>query len=101
MRGELSRATIGDVLLDTDGAAQTGRCLPYGDTRDEWCEHGGVDGVPVRVYYLLTQDDDERIGEGAEIDWAARVDRIEIDLPACERQAITHAALAALVARLG
>lgn len=101
---ELSKATIADVTVGKDGAEQTSRCLPNNDDRSEWCEDGVIDGVPVSIYYMTTPEDDETVGEDgdwSQIDWASRVDRIELDLCTCDRQGITDAAIDAVVARLG
>jgi hypothetical protein len=101
---ELTKATIEDVVLGEDGAEPTSCRLPDNDDRSEWCQAGVIDGVPVSVYYMLTPADYEVMGEdgdGSKIGWNDRVDRIELNLCACDRQGISEEAIDAVVARLG
>lgn len=104
-KAELSKATIADVTVGKDGAEQTSRCFPDNDDRSEWREDGTIDGVPVKIYYMTTRDDNdyvtERDGDWSIIDWNSRVDRIEIDLIQCDRSGIADAAIEALIAKLG
>ena len=100
----LSKAAIEDVTVGKDGAEPTSRCLPDNDDRSEWCEGGTIDGVPVCIYYMTTPEDAETAGEDGDwslVDFNRRLDRIEINLCACDRQGITLAAIEAVVARLG
>ena len=101
----LSKATLADVTVDKDGAEETGRCLTDNDDdRSEWREDGTIDGVPVSIYYMTTPEDVDEAGEDGDwgrIDWADRIDRIEIDLYQCDRSETTDAAIEALIARLG
>jgi len=100
----LSKAAIEDVTVGKGGAEPTSRCLPDNDDRSEWCEDGTIDGVPVSIYYMTTPEDAETVREDGDwslVDFNRRLDRIEINLCACDRQGITLAAIDAVVARLG
>ena len=100
----LSKATLADVTVGKDGAEETSRCLPDNDDRSEWREDGMIDGVPVSIYYMTTPEDADQVGEDGDwsmIDWANRIDRIEIDLNQCDRMETTDAVIEALIARLG
>ncbi len=100
-KAELSKATIHDVTSNGDNAEFTSRCLPaHLDGMSEMREDGTIDGVPVSIYYMLDEDDCSQ-DDMSNVDWEAAVDRIELDLCACDRQDISDEAIDAVVARLG
>jgi hypothetical protein len=98
----LKRASIADVTtVQGSNAIWTSRCLEshqagYAEMRED----GTIDGVPVSMYYMLDEDD-QASDDLADVDWAAALDRIEIDLCRCDQMGIDDAAITALVARLG
>ncbi len=60
---------------DGDGAEHT--CSVRDDGLNEWSERGHIDGAPVRVYWLL-DDDEQPDGDGREGKFdLAHLDRIE------------------------
>jgi hypothetical protein len=98
-KAELSRATIHDVESNGDNAEFTRRCLPAHQAGlSEMREDGTIDGVPVRIYYMLDEDDCAK-DDMSRVDWEGAVDRIELDPCACERHDIAETAIDAVVAR--
>lgn len=99
-KAELSKATI-HAVRGNGNAEFTSRCLPaHLAGMAEMREDGNIDGVPVSIYYMLDADDCVMDDLGS-IDWESKVDRIELDLCACDRQDTSDEAIDAVVARLG
>lgn len=100
MHYTLTDATLAD-LTDRGDAAPTSRRLPDGDQRSEWRIDGTVAGVPVSAYCLLTAADEQAIadadGDASVIDWDARLERVEINLAACDRAMIPQARIDSLL----
>jgi len=100
----LSRATTSD-LVNPSGAEPTSRLLPdHQSDLVEWSESATIDGVFVKAYYMTTPEDEELAGESGAWDaikWDERLDRIVIDIVACDRADIDDSAIDALIARLG
>ena len=65
---------------DSDGAFPTCRCLPgqwEQENCQEWAEHGEIDGVPAKVYYMF--ENVEVAEDGADMPWnAEHVSKIEL-----------------------
>jgi hypothetical protein len=71
--------------------------IRYGDK--EWDEYDTLDGVPVIIYYITTQEDDEIVedsGDWGSIDWDNRRAEIVVDSCACDEKGISDEAIDAV-----
>ncbi|MEM4203004.1 MAG: hypothetical protein QXS54_02935 [Candidatus Methanomethylicaceae archaeon] len=87
---------LANVIPDGAGAAPTGRVITHGV---EWVENGTLDGVPVRIYYLLSEEDSDM--EWGLIDFSSSVDRIEVDVYRCDLEHVPDSLIEAVLAKYG
>jgi len=101
MKTVLTKATI-EMTTECQGADMTNRVT--GNELVEWRENAKIDGVPVSVYYMTGEDEQDVVnnngGDWGAIDWESCIDRIEIDICECDRQEIADSAIAALAEKL-
>lgn len=67
----------------------------------EWAESAKLDGVPITIYYITTPEDESDDNSFDLVDWENRVDRITIDLVACDDNDITDDKIDAVCAKYG
>lgn len=90
-----------NIDVSKDGAFATGRCLPmHQSDMQEWCECGTLDGVPVKIYYMLT-DEDGAQEDMSNVDWEEVFDRVDLDTCECDRIGINDDTLSVFCAKWG
>ena len=88
-------------MVDSDGAYPTNRVLPD-DSSMEYSESAVLEGVPIEIFYVLTEEDQKtalETGDEGQIDWLNRIDKIKVDLYNCDRRGTTSDQIDAVVAK--